>query len=158
MKIFFAADHAGYEMKNALMEFVREELNYEVEDCGAFELDEGDDYPDFVVKAAVEVARDPKGSRAIVLGASGQGEAMVANRQPGVRAAVYYGEPAVKQIDASGNELNLLESTRAHNDANVLALGAKFLNLQKAKSATELWLKAKFSGEERHQRRIEKLS
>ena len=157
MKVFLAADHAGYKMKNELLAFVRDELGYEVEDCGAFEFDEGDDYPDFVGEAAEKVARDPKGSRAIVLGASGQGEAIAANRQAGVRAVVYYGAPATRQTDADGQELDMIESTRAHNDANVLALGARFISVEEAKTVVQSWLTTEFSGAERHQRRINKL-
>ncbi len=78
MKVYFATDHAGYEMKEELLSFVKDELGYEVEDCGAFVLDEGDDYPDFIAVAAKNVSTE-EGAKGIILGASGHGEAVVAN-------------------------------------------------------------------------------
>lgn len=157
MKIYFAADHAGFKLKNELVAFVRDEFGYEVEDCGAFELNLDDDYPEFVSKAAEAVSGDPGNRKAIVLGGSGQGEAIVANRHKGVRAVVYYGEPDREQKDASGNELTILASTRTHNDANVLSLGARFIDGDAAKRAVTEWLKTPFGGEERHTRRIEQI-
>lgn len=142
MKIYFASDHAGFEMKNELLEFVKE-LGYETEDCGAYELNPEDDYPKFVKKAAQAVSGAPQAARAIVLGGSGQGEDMVADKFPGVRSAVYYG----------GN-LEIVKLSREHNDANVLSLGARLLSLDEAKEAVKLWLQTPFSGDERHKRRI----
>ena len=95
MKIYFAADHAGFELKNALLVYARDELGHEVEDCGALTLDNDDDYPVFISSAARKLSEDvARGveSRAIVIGASGQGEAIVANRFKGVRCVLYYGE------------------------------------------------------------------
>lgn len=152
MKIYFAADHAGFEMKNALIEFVKE-LGFEVEDCGAYELNPNDDYPEFVKKAAQAVSEAPEAARAIVLGGSGQGEAIVANRFSGVRAVVYYG-PAFAEASAGKGNLEVIRLSREHNDANVLSLGARFLSLDEAKEAVKLWLETPFSGEERHKRRI----
>lgn len=145
--LYFATDHAGYKLKEALMAYVNDEFEYlDVNDEGAFEYDEGDDYPDFISKAARKVSEDPEKARAIILGYSGQGEAMVANRFENVRAAVYYG----------GSE-QIVELSRTHNDANVLSLGAGFLTPEEAKKAVELWLDTDFSGDERHMRRIEKI-
>ena len=164
MKIYFAADHAGFDLKAALMAFLKEistaGIPYEPEDCGAFELDKGDDYPDFISRAAQKLAADSAQgveSRAILIGASGQGEAMVANRYPGVRCALYYCEPTVTQKDLSGHELDMLASTRAHNNANALSLGARFLTTDEAKAAIKRWLSAPWSGEDRHVRRVQKL-
>lgn len=145
MKIYFASDHAGYEMKNELLKFVTN-FGYETEDCGAYELNPKDDYPEFVKKAAQAVSEAPEASRAIVLGGSGQGEDMVADKFPGVRSAVYYG----------GN-LEVVKLSREHNDANVLSLGARFLSLDEAKEAVRLWLETPFSNDERHQRRINEI-
>lgn len=142
MKIYFAADHAGYKTKNELLEFVKD-LGYEVEDCGAYELDLDDDYPQYVKKAAQAVSEATDGSRAIVLGASGQGEDMVADKFPNIRSAEYYG----------GN-LEIIRLSREHNDANVLSLGARFLSVEEAKEAVKLWLETDFSNDERHIRRI----
>lgn len=157
MIIYFATDHASFRLKNILLAYVRDELGYTVEDCGAYEENPEDDYPDFVAKAAQAVSENPTNRRAIVLGASGQGEAMCANRFPYVRAAVYYGVPAKMQIDADGVELDMIASTRSHNDANVLSLGARFLEEAEAQKVVTTWLNTPFSGEERHVRRIQKL-
>ena len=159
MKVYFASDHAGFKLKNALLAFVRDELHHDVEDCGPFEYVNEDDYPVFVDVAAKKVSEDVQAkldSMAIVLGASGQGEAMAANRFKGVRAAVYYG-PTGAQIDASHTQLSMIESTRAHNDANVLSLGARFLTEAEARKAVKEWLAMPFSGEARHVRRIKEI-
>ncbi len=144
MKIYLATDHAGFELKEKIKQFLSV-ASYDVIDCGATELNKDDDYPDFVVKAATAVSRDPEGSRAIVLGGSGQGEAMVSNRQANVRAAVYY-----------GGSLDIVKLSRQHNDVNVLALGARFVTEREALTAVETWLTTPFSAEERHIRRIKK--
>jgi ribose 5-phosphate isomerase B len=154
-KIYIASDHAGFEFKEAISAMLRER-GLEVEDCGPIILDPNDDYPDYVFPMAAKVALN-KDFYGIAIGASGQGEAMVANRVPGVRAAVYYGPAPHAQVDAKGAALDILASSRAHNDANVLALGARFLTLEQAKDAVISWLGVAFSGEERHQRRIQKI-
>lgn len=159
MKVYFAADHAGFDLKNVLINYVRGELGHEVEDCGAFEKDPNDDYPEIIAAACLGIVRDiAEGieSRGIILGASGQGEAMAANRFKGVRAAVYYG-PAGQQTDQSGISLDMLASMRGHNDSNVLSLAARFLSEDEAKKALQSWLAAPFTGDERHVRRIGKL-
>lgn len=156
MKVYFASDHAGFETKNALVDHARA-LGYEVEDCGAHIFDKDDDYPAIIASAAEKLSEDiAQGveSRAIVAGASGQGEAMVANRFTGVRCALYYGDPGVSQTDAGGKSLDILSSTREHNNANALSLGLRFLTVDQAKEAMEKWLKAPFPGEKRHARRI----
>ena len=156
MTIYFAADHAGFDLKNELLAFVRDELRFEIHDCGAYENDPADDYPGIIATAARSVSRDITNgteSRAIILGASGQGEAIVANKFSNVRAVVYYG-PAGRQIDASGNQLDMIASTRAHNNANVLSIGAKFVSSEDAKHVVREWLATSFSNEERHARRI----
>lgn len=154
--VYFASDHAGFSLKAELLNFVRNDLQYPVVDCGATTLDLTDDYPDFIARAAAAVSRQPT-DRAIILGGSGQGEAMVANRFPGVRAAVFYGEPELSQVDAAGDTLSLIASSRVHNDANVLSLGARFLTAETARNAVKIWLQTSFSNEERHIRRIKKL-
>lgn len=152
MKVFFGADHGGFALKESLKPFVAS-LGYEVDDCGAHALDMEDDYPTFVQAAARKVASDPGNSRGIVIGGSGQGEAFAANRIRGVRAVVYYGEPARKQTDAKGNVLDMIESTRQHNNANVLSLAGRFLTEEEAKDAVRRWLATPYSGAERHERR-----
>lgn len=160
MRVYFATDHAGFELKNILLAYVRDDLKYDVEDCGAFTYDKDDDYPDFIAVAAKKLSDDVvRGldSRAVLIGASGQGEAMVPNRFKGVRCALYYGRPGREQTDMSGKQLSMLASTREHNNANALSLGARFLSTEEAKEALKEWLERPFSGEERHQRRIEKI-
>ncbi len=154
--VYFATDHAGFALKEALVPFVRDELGYVVVDCGARQFDVDDDYPDFIGEVARRISERPS-DRAIILGGSGQGEAMAANRFLNVRAAVFYGQPAQSPTDSDGLELGLLQASRAHNDANVLSLGARFLSVEDAKGAVALWLRENFSGDERHTRRIKKL-
>ncbi len=164
MKVYLAADHAGFDLKNVLALYLKEistaGIPFEIQDCGALELDQADDYPDFIGRAGKLLAADAAQglqSRAIVIGASGQGEAMAMNRFPGVRCALYYGEPGLKQKDMSGKELSMLSSTREHNNANALSFGARFLSAEQATSAVREWLTVPFSGDERHVRRIKKL-
>src|ERR1700677_348636 len=105
MKVYFASDHAGFDTKNRLVEDVRDQLGHEVEDCGARGDDPQDDYPEIIAFAARNLSDDVaagRDNRAIVAGASGQGEAIVANRFSGVRCALYYGDPGHEQGDASG--------------------------------------------------------
>lgn len=142
MKVYLAADHAGLELKEKMKTYLAKK-GYEVEDCGAFEFEKDDDYPDFVAAAAEKVAKDG-GSLGIVLGKSGAGEAIVANKIKGIRAALGF------------NRENVLLA-RTHNDANVLSLGSAFVNEDEAKELSELFLETPFSGEERHKRRIEKI-
>lgn len=144
MKIYIASDHAGFLLKSELMSFLHKQ-GYEVFDCGPESYNPTDDYPDFVSIVAKYVSEDPS-IFGIVIGSSGQGEAMVANRFPGVRCALFY-----------GGSKHILSLSREHNDANVLSLGAKFLTVSEAKTAVELWLQTKFSGDERHIRRIKKI-
>ena len=160
MKVYFAADHGGFEIKNQLLAYVRDELGHEVEDCGAFTFDAADDYPAIIANAARKLSEDAakgKDSRAIVAGGSGQGEAMVANRFKGVRCALYYGKALREQTDASGKKLDMLASSRDHNNANALSLGLRFLTFEEARNAVRQWLTAPFSGDSRHARRIKQI-
>lgn len=145
MKIYLAADHAGFQLKEKVKEKLKH-LGYTVHDEGNFVLDESDDYPDFVRMAAKQVAGNPEEDRAIIFGGSGQGEAIVANRYKGVRAAVYYG----------GSE-QILTLSREHNNANVLSVGAKFLSEDEALQGIELWLETPPAHESRHLRRVAKI-
>ena len=154
-KVYVASDHAGYGLKEALVAFLVER-GFAVSDLGPATYSKDDDYPDTIAPLARAVAED-KNAVGIAIGGSGQGEAMIANRYKGVRAAVYYGPAAKNQTDASGKELDILISPRMHEDANVLALGARFITQEEAKEAVITWLMAAFAGEERHVRRIAKL-
>lgn len=152
MHIVIASDHAGFDLKQQLVLFVRT-LGYEVEDLGAHAYVEDDDYPELIAPAARRVSKDPEGTRAIILGGSGQGEAIVANRFPSVRAVVYNGESR----GAVFNDLDEIAISREHNNANVLSLGARFLTPDEANETVKRWLETPFSGDERHVRRIGKI-
>ena len=144
MKIFIGTDHAGFELKEKIVPFLKE-LGCDVVDKGAYELNKEDDYPDFVKPVAGAVA-DERGSFGIILGGSGEGEEISANKIEGIRAAEYYG----------GN-LEIVKLAREHNDANILSLGARFVGEEEAKKAVKIFLETKFSGDERHIRRINKI-
>ena len=138
MKIHIATDHAGLELKNIIRDYLINK-GHDVTDHGAHKYDALDDYPDFHA-----VAADPE-SRGIILGGSGQGEAMAANRVKGCRAAVFYNGPA-----------EIVKLSREHNNANILSLGTRFISEEKIYDVIELWLEEPFEGG-RHIRRIEKL-
>jgi ribose 5-phosphate isomerase B len=160
MKIYLAADHGGYELKNQLGEYLRT-LGHETVDCGNAVFDKDDNYPEFIIKAAEAVRNDP-GSRGVIAGGSGQGEAMAANRVPGIRATVFYGPvKAPGAVDVSGrtsdDEFEIIKLGRMHNDSNVLSFGARFVALETAQAALKLWLETEYVGEERYQRRIDQV-
>ena len=142
--IYIGSDHAGYKLKEKIKTFLVE-LGYEVSDKGAFELNNFDDYPDFIIPVAKLVSQDTK-SFGIVLGGSGQGEAMCANKTKEIRATVY-----------CGGNLEIIKISREHNNANILSLGARFMSDAKAYQAVKLFLETRFSSEERHIRRINKM-
>lgn len=158
-KIYFASDHAGFALKNALVAHLQM-LGHDVEDLGAHTLDPEDDYPDFVTPLAKRVA-DEVGARGIVVGGSGQGEAMCANRVPGVRASIFYGPMRVTEaleIEGGRSEdgFDLVRLARRHNDANVLAIGARFVSGEEAEEALHVFLDTDFSDSPRHARRLAK--
>ena len=143
MKIHLATDHAGLELKEKVKLYLSD-LNYEVIDHGAYEYDALDDYPDFIFPCANAVSNDLE-SKGIILGGSGQGEAMAANRVKGARAAVFYNGPE-----------EIIKLSRQHNNANILSLGARFMSEEEMYKIIEVWLSTDFESG-RHQRRIEKL-
>ena len=143
MKIHLATDHAGLELKDKIKQHLTDS-GHDVIDHGAYEYDALDDYPDFIFPCAKAVAEDSK-SRGIILGGSGQGEAMAANRIKGVRAAVFYNGP--KEI---------IELSRQHNNANILSLGARFMPEEEIYRIIEIWFNTDFEAG-RHQRRVDKL-
>ena len=154
LTIILAADHAGFELKESVRLFLQEK-GYKIEDVGAFEYKEGDDYPEYMAKAARKIAANISGElKAILFGGSGQGEAMVVNRFPGVRAAVWYGNSGGASKNGSTAISDIVKLSREHNDANILSIGARFVNEDETKKAVELWLGTPFSGEENHKRRI----
>lgn len=145
MIIHIAADHAGYEMK----QFLKSELikmSYVVLDHGAEVYNENDDYPEFISKCALAVAADDM-TLGIVLGGSGQGEQIVANKIPGIRAVEYYG----------GN-IDVIKLGREHNDANILSLGSRFITNEEALAAVKVFIDTHFSNSDRHVRRIKEIT
>lgn len=159
LKIYIASDHAGFMLKKALIEHIRT-LGYEIEDMGASSLEPEDDYPDYMTPLAKRVAMDPE-ARGIIIGGSGQGEAMCANRVPGIRAAVFYGPMQVTTaLDIEGGRsedgYDAVRLPRRHNDANILSIGARFVSGDHADEAVRVFLETNFSGAERHKRRLAK--
>ena len=152
MKIFIGTDHAGYVLKEKLVAYLKAE-GHEVIDKGAFGYNETDDYPDFVIPVAQEISKDPENTRGIILGATGEGEAIAANKFHGVRAMTYYGE--VKSV--VDDEANIIVRSREHNNSNIMSLGARFLTEEQMVSAVDLWLKTPYSFGERHVRRLGKI-
>jgi ribose 5-phosphate isomerase B len=153
-KIYIGSDHAGFVMKEKLIPFIKK-MGYEVIDCGDYKYNESDDFPIFISRVAEAVAHDPLNNRGIILGGSGQGEAIIANRFPNVRAIVYYGEPGIVK------SLKIVKLGREHNDSNILSFGARFINLSQAKRAVKVWLKTPFLTDPKYARRnkeIETLS
>ncbi|MBN2177261.1 MAG: ribose-5-phosphate isomerase [Demequinaceae bacterium] len=143
MRIHIASDHAGYEFKQILLDRLRDE-GHEVVDHGALSYDPGDDYPSFCISAGEAVVADP-GSLGIVLGGSGNGEQIAANKVVGVRAALAW-------------NVETATLARAHNDANVVSLGWRQHGLDEALEIVEAFLHEPFGGDERHQRRIDQIS
>lgn len=160
MKIAITTDHAGFEACKELKLFL-EQLGHEVVDYGPKSYDADDDYPDFIYPAARAVAAG-QCERAIIMGGSGQGEAMVANRVPGVRCALFYGLVTAKTaVDAEGNTsqdpYEIVKLSRQHNNANVLSLSGRFLAIDEMRTAIKIWLETEFPPVERHLRRIAKI-
>lgn len=151
MKIYIGTDHAGLAQKERIVEYLKNS-GYEVIDCGAHEYDEGDDYPDYIIPVARAVSQNPNNVKGIILGGSGQGEAMTANRFLHVRASVYYGDAF-----SISHNVSVLEFSRKDNDANILSIGARFVSDDQAVAAVRAWLDTPFSNNERHKRRIQKM-
>ncbi len=143
--IYLATDHAGFELKEEIKVHLEGNSLYEVYDCGALTLEPGDGYPEYMARAAEKVQYDSmhEPSLAIIFGGSGVGEAIVANRYAHVRAVTYAGGP-----------LDVIKVSREHNDTNVLSLGARFVSINEAKQAVDLFLGTSFSHDERHADRI----
>ncbi|GGB16614.1 ribose-5-phosphate isomerase [Flexivirga endophytica] len=140
MRVHIGGDHAAYELQRALVGWLTEE-GHDVVDHGAKEYDELDDYPVFVLRAAEGVAADA-GSLGVVLGGSGNGEQMAANKVEGIRAALCY-------------NAELAQLARQHNNAQVISIGGRFNTVDEAKEMVRVFLETPFSGADRHQRRID---
>jgi ribose 5-phosphate isomerase B len=143
VRVYLGSDHAGFELKQRLVQHVRE-LGHEPVDCGPAAYDAEDDYPPYVLLAASRTAADP-GSFGIVLGGSGNGEAIAANKVAGIRCALAFSDDTARLA-------------REHNDANCLSLGARMYDEQTALRFVELFLATRFSDEPRHVRRIAQLT
>jgi ribose 5-phosphate isomerase B len=161
MRIAVTTDHAGLEQLQALTSFL-ESLGHEVVDFGPKIFDQADDYPDYIFPAA-EAVNDGRFERAIIMGGSGQGEAIAANRFKNVRCALFYGPAVAKTaINAEGEQSDdpyaIVRLSRQHNDTNILSLGARFLSQSEVNQVCQIWLDTVFEPVERHQRRVNKLS
>ena len=142
MKIGIAADHGGYQLKELLRDYLMS-LGHSIKDFGAFDLDNSDDYPDFVIPLAKAVA-SKEIERGIAVCGSGVGASIAANKISGVRAALI-------------NDYFSAHQGVEDDDLNVLCLGGRVTGIMSAREMVAVFLKAKFSGEERHRRRLEKL-
>lgn len=143
MRVHIATDHAAFELKQYLAAELRK-LGHEVVDHGAETYDALDDYPDTCIPCAEATVADPE-SLGIVLGGSGNGEQLAANRVKGCRAVLAY-------------SVEIAELGRQHNDANVISLGGRFVANEQALEIVKTFLETPFSGDERHQRRIDKMT
>ena len=143
MRVHLGGDHAAYELLVDLVDFLRRE-GHDVTDHGPHDYDALDDYPVFVLRAAEAVAADP-GSFGVVLGGSGNGEQMAANKVAGIRAALCYDD-------------ELARLAREHNDAQVISIGARMTTVEQARSMVRTFLATPFSGDPRHVRRIDMVS
>ena len=139
MRVHIGGDHAAYDLKCTLVTFLQGN-GYDVIDHGPEYFDAQDDYPVAVLRAAEAVSGD-LGSYGVVLGGSGNGEQMAANKVRGIRAALAY-------------NVELAELARTHNDAQVISIGARMNSVDEAKAMVEAFLTTKFSGDERHARRL----
>lgn len=147
MKIYIGADHRGFELKNKLVEFLKNN-NFEVEDCGAEFFDHNDDYVDYAVTVCKKVFKknleDPNSSVGILLCGSGMGMCIVANKFKGIRATNVWSTEFAKL-------------SKSHDYSNVLCLPADILNEQNVIEIFEIWFKEKYNKDERYSRRIEKI-
>lgn len=143
MRIHIGADHAGLELKSALIQHFSSQ-SHEVQDHGPFQYDALDDYPDFCIPAAEAVVKDP-GSLGIVIGGSGNGEQIAANKVKGVRAALAW-------------SIETAKLARQHNNANVIAIGGRMHSIDECKAILDAFINEPFSNDERHIRRIDKIT
>jgi ribose 5-phosphate isomerase B len=143
MRVFLGADHAGYELKVALASRLAA-LGYDVLDLGPAEYDPDDDYPPYCLHTAAAVVAEP-GSLGVVIGGSGNGEQIAANKVPGVRAALLW-------------SMETAQLAREHNDANVAAVGARQHTLDEATAIVSAFLTTPFPGGERHVRRVAQIA
>jgi ribose 5-phosphate isomerase B len=143
MRVHIAADHAGYELKAHLVTHLKNS-GHDVVDHGAHEHDALDDYPSFCIAAGEAVVAEP-GSLGVVIGGSGNGEQIAANKVDGVRAALAW-------------NLDTARLARQHNDANVISVGGRQHTVEEATSFIDAFLAEPFSGDARHQRRIDQLA
>jgi ribose 5-phosphate isomerase B len=139
MRVFVGTDHAGLEFKEHLKQALAD-AGHEPVDCGAFEYDAQDDYPPFCFEVGERTVTEP-GSLGVVIGGSGNGEQIAANKVPGVRAALVWNRETA-------------ELARQHNDANVVSIGARQHSVEEATELVLHFLATPFSGDERHARRI----
>lgn len=142
MKIYIGSDHAGFELKEYLKDFLKSE-SFDFEDLGNSIFDSEDDYPDFAEKVAEAVSENP-GTRGMLVCGSGVGMCIVANKTEGIRAV-------------NAQSVDIAQKSREHNDTNILCLGQNYIERKLAGEIARVWLNTDFSGEERHLRRVRKI-
>ena len=143
MRVYLGSDHAGFELKNEIIEHLKK-AGHEPIDCGAYTYDAEDDYPAFCINAALKTVGDNE-SLGIVIGGSGNGEQIAANKVPGIRAALAW-------------NIETAKLARQHNDAQIVAIGARQHSLDEAAELAAAFVAEPFSGDPRHQRRIDELA
>jgi ribose 5-phosphate isomerase B len=143
VRVYLGSDHAGFELKTRLIEWLKQ-AGHEAVDCGPAAYHDGDDYPPYVMRAASAAVGDP-GSLGIVIGGSGNGEQIASNKIPGVRAALAWTQETA-------------QLARLHNDANVLSLGARMYPIEDAISFAKTFVETAFSGAARHARRLQEIA
>ena len=143
MRVYLGSDHAGFELKAAIIAWLGE-AGHEAVDCGPASYDPEDDYPVYVLRAAERVAGNP-GSLGVVIGGSGNGEQIAANKVPGVRAALAW-------------TVETAQLARQHNDANVLSLGTRMYTIDEAVGFAKVFVATPFSGAPRHARRLAEIA
>jgi ribose 5-phosphate isomerase B len=160
MKIYIGSDHGGYELKNKIVDFLKEK-NYDINDMGPHVYDSEDDYPDYIIPTCEKVV-EHKDNLGIVLGGSGQGEAIAANKVKGIRAMTFYSPVlAIDAVDVTGrmskDPFENLKLAKEHNHSNVLSIGARFIDFETIKKAIIVWIETPYGNIERHMRRIKKI-
>jgi ribose 5-phosphate isomerase B len=143
--IHLASDHAGFAHKEEIRLWLKDSI-YTIVDHGAKIFNPSDDFPDFISLAAKAVSDSPEKSCAMIFGGSGQGEAILANRYPKVRTTVYY-----------GGDREIIRLSRAHNDANILSFGARFVSIDEVKECILIWLSTPFLDDKKYEIRNQKI-
>lgn len=146
--IYLSGDHAGFELKEKLKPFL-EKLGYEIEDFGPHEYNSKDDYPDFAIPMSKAVSKS-RNSLGLIIAGSGIGEVIASNKVKGIRSVLFHAWAKKTR--------KFLETSKIHDNANILCIGSRFVTFREAKKGIKIWLETSFKGETRHKRRLAKIS